>query len=348
MQVRPKMIANKLKKFTKISKLAQAFAADHPLWSSIIFMKDKTMYLGWRFQVECPPILEVDEPVLVNFDRFMRALTLSVSDKVDIEITDDLVTIHEEDDDGATYELLREDIDYEKHMVEPPEEHTPKKVYKGMMKDIEWATIASTNDRMDYTKYGVILDKFSIMAMDSESAVAFIEKPTGVEIPILLHLPWCNILSHLGEITHMSQWDAGQQNAYLYVLTEDGFNLTIPTLKVYPNPSVESYIKSFVSHQTIYPDNYTVKQLGITTDDAYKFVTLYTEDDHIFLESLSKMKGKTTINLGQGKDMEGESVTISLNFLAKIAKLNGRMEIDLDNMVGFTKKAEYTYAFGLG
>lgn len=348
-KLRAKLVAKQLSKFAKISKQAQSFAADHPLWSSIIFEKDCTRYVGWRFQVEChPPIIKVDEPVIVNFDRLLRSLSVAGTDYVNLEITKDRVIIHEDDVEGATFELIRLDADYSNFIIEPPEGVEPHPVHKGFKEDVQWATIACTKDRMDYMKYGVILDKYAMIAMDSESAVAYIDKPTGIELPVLLHLPWCQIIAQLGEVVQISQWDEGEQNAYLYILTEDGFNLTIPTLKVYPNPSVESYIKSLEAHMHLFIDPLTVKQLDITTDDAYKFVTLTTEDGVAYMESTSKTKGSTSVSIGDGEGLDEDSVTISLPFLTKMAKLAGQISIDLDNMVGFYTKNEYTYAFGLG
>ena len=345
--IESKPLVSKLRKFGKISKLAQSFAADLPLWPSIIFEKERTLYLGWRFQVEAPPLLEVEEPLIVNFERFFKVLSMA-TDEIDIEVTEDFVIIHEEDDDGATFELKRLNFNYDNYFVDIPEGLEYKTAYEGMIDDIKWTTIASTKDRMDYTKYGVMLHSEAMLAMDTTSAIAYIDKPINIDIPILLHLPWCQILSDLGEIKEMAQWDAGQQNAYLRIVTEDDFILTIPTLKAYPNPSVESYIKTFDSYITVYIDSTIVKQLEVTTDDAYKFATIYTEDDYVYIESSSKIKGRTRINVCQGTDLKGENVTISLEFLKKAAKLAGKIEIDMDNMVGFIKKDEYMYAFGLG
>lgn len=341
------LVAQKLKKFAKVAKLAQAYAADIPLWSTIIFEPERTLYLGWRFQVEAPPVLPVDQTVMVNFDQFSTAMGL-LQNEVDIVITDDNVTIHEQDDDGATFELKRSYIDLTNFMITPPEDLELRKAHGNMLEDIKWAIIGSTRDRMDYTKYGVILDKNYMMAMDTTSAVAFIDKPTMVDIPVLLHLPWCNVLSDLGEIEKIGQWDEGNQNAYLQLATEGGFILTIPTLKVNPNPTVEAYVKSFEKHMTVYVDALTVKQLLVTTDDAYKFATIYTEDDWVYLETTSNAKGKTTICVHQGKDLGTDTVSVSLDSLKKVSKLTGRMYIDLDNMVGYVQKDKYTYGFGLG
>ena len=341
-------IAHKLKKFEKISKLSQSYASDTPLWSTIIFEPERTLYLGWRFQVEAPPILDVTEQVMVNFEHFNSAMRFSEMD-IRIHIGEHSVTIEERDDaENTRFELKRFYIDLTNFLISPPEDLEMNRAYENMLDDILWARVGSTRDRMDYMKYGVMLTKNSMIAMDTESAVAYIDKPTGVDIPVLLHLPWCNILEDLGEIVHIGQWESHGQNAYLRIHTEDDFILTIPVLKVYPNPSIETYVKSFSTHLTLWVDTVTIKQLSITTDNAYKFATVYTKDGGVFIESESNTKGKTTIRVADGDGLEDESVSVSLDFLKKIAGLTGRLDIDLDNLVGFVTNNSRTYGFALG
>jgi hypothetical protein len=48
--------------------------------------------------------------------------------------------------------------------------------------------------------------------------------------------------------------------------------------------------------------------------------------------------------------MGSESATVSLKFLKNVANISGKLNLDLDNMVGFTTvdSLGYLYAFGLG
>lgn len=342
------LLAHKLKKFQKIAKLSQSYAADIPLWSTIIFEPERTLYLGWRFQVEAPPILEVKDTVMVNFDHLETAVR-TLSETIEVLIDNEFVCVGEKNNtEGAEFQLNRQKIDFKNFLIDVPKDIVLNKAYEGMLEDIQWAMVGSTKDRMDYQKYGVMLTKNSMIAMDTESAVAYVDKPTGIDQSVLLHLPWCNILTELGEISQYAQWDAEGQTAYLYFVTEDDYRLTIPVLKIRPNPSIEQYVKSFTSHLTIYVDPLTIKQLLITTDDAYQHATVYTLDGFVYLESESNTKGKTTIKIGEGKGLDNEAVSVSLFFLKKIAHLTGRLDIDLDNLVGFVRKGSYVYGFALG
>lgn len=342
------LIAHKLKKFEKIAKLSQSYASDTPLWSTIIFEPERTLYLGWRFQVEAPPILEVEDQVMVNFEHFNSAMRFSEQD-IKLHIGRKSITIEDKEDrEGARFELKRAEIDIGNFLIQPPSGLVMDRAYEGMLEDILWARVGATKDRMDYMKYGVMLTKNSMIAMDTESAVAYIDKPTGVEIPVLLHLPWCNILEDLGEILYIGQWESHGQNAYLRIKTEDDFILTIPVLKVHPNPSIEMYVRSFESHLTMWVDAMTIKQLSITTDNAYKFATVFTKEGGVYIESESNTKGRTTVRVADGEGLDHESVSVSLDFLKKIANLTGRLDIDLDNLVGFVTSNNRTYGFALG
>lgn len=353
MRVKTKDLVQKvLKKFIRVSKLAQSYASDIPLWSSIIFdaENDRLLCLGWRFMVEADyPEVEGDKlSFIVNFDRFMQAMKLSKNPTV--TLADGLVIV---EDERATWELNDLDLDYSNYLVVPPEDLERREVGENLLRDIKFATIASSKDKMNYTKFGVVLAPDMLMAMDSASSIAMVEREGIVDIPVLLHLPWCLILEQLGEITTLGQNDMGQQNAHLFVETDTGFSLTIPTMKTHPNPSIKSYVESLTPHFEVLLNQHDIKRLDVTTDNAYKFATVYSEqvgeNEMIMLESVSKSKGKTIVPVCEGS-LGGESTTVALAFLKNITELTGKLFLDLDNNVGFTRidSLSYIYAFGLG
>ena len=97
-----------------------------------------------------------------------------------------------------------------------------------------------------------------------------------------------------------------------------------------------------------------IKKLTITTDDAYKFCTIFSQDDgtehRVILESSSKSKGRTEVDICAG-DMYGEVVSVSLGFLNNVLLLGDTMGVDLDNNVGIVTKGEneeHKYVFSLG
>lgn len=349
MRVKTKdLVPNVLKKFIRISKLAQSYASDIPVWSSIIFDAegDRLLYLGWRFQVEAeyPEVVGEKLSFIVNFERFMQAMKLSKNPSITLE--DDLVVVK---GDRTKWELNNLDLDYSQYLIDTPEDVEHRAVGENLMRDIKFCTIASSKDKMDYTKYGVVLTPDMILSMDSQTSIAIAEAEGIVDIPVLLHLPWCLILEQLGEIETIGQKDYGQQNAHTFIKTDDEFKLTVPTLKMHPNPSIRPYLDSIEPHYNIMVNLQDIKKLDVTTDTAYKFVTVYGEDGKIVLESNSRSKGRTVIPVCDG-DLGGESTTVSLQFLKNVAELTGKLYLDLDNMVGFTKieSLGYLYAFGLG
>jgi hypothetical protein len=349
MRVKTKdLVNNFLTKFVRISKLAQSYASDIPLWSSIIFdaENDRLLYLGWRFNVEIPYPDVVGEKLsfIVNFDRFMQAMKLSKNPSITVE--DDLVVVR---GDKTTWELNDLDLDYTNYLAPTPDNLERRAVPETLNQDIKFCTLASSKDKMDYTKYGVVFAQDMIMAMDSNTSIALAETEGIVDIPVLVQLPWCTILEQLGSITTIGQEDVGQQNANMFIETDAGFKLTIPTMKMHPNPSIKPYLDSLEAHYNLLINLNIVKKLAITTDTAYKFATVYSEDDNVVLESNSRSKGRTVIPICEGS-LGGESTTIALAQLKKIAETTGKLYLDLDNMVGFTKieAAGYLYAFGLG
>jgi hypothetical protein len=349
MRVKTKdLVPNVLKKFIRISKLAQSYASDIPLWSSIIFdaENDRLMYIGWRFQVEAeyPTVVGEKLSFIVNFERFMQAMKLSKNPSIELE--DDLVVIR---DERATWELNNLDLDYTNYLVTPAGDIEHREVGENLVRDITFCTLAASKDKMDYTKFGVVLAPDMMLAMDSQTSIATVDREGLVDIPVLLHLPWCTILQQLGEVVTIGQKDAGQQNAHMYITTDTGFKLSIPTMKTHPNPSIKPYLESLEPHYNIMINLNDIKRLDVTTDTAYKFATVYSEDGNVYLESVSRSKGKTVVPVGEG-DLGGDSTTLALHFLRRIADTTGKLYLDLDNMVGYTKieSLGYLYAFGLG
>ncbi len=222
---------------------------------------------------------------------------------------------------------------------------------EGLLEDIDFCALAASSDYKEYTKYGVIISHDMMCAMDRTNvlAVKYLESPIISE-SILLHLPWCKILQDLGEIKTIACHETGQQNAILFISTKDKFKLVIPTLKVVPNPSILSYLQSLEEHVTLFGlDAKLLKKLEITTDSAYEFITAYSKEGRVLLESSSKVKGKTVFDLCDG-DMQEMSATLSLKNLQKVVSIGDHVNIDFDNSVAFVTMDEgnYIYAFSLG
>lgn len=349
MRVKTKdLVNNVLKKFVRISKLAQSYASDIPLWSSIIFdaENDRLLYLGWRFNVEVPYPEVAGEKLsfIVNFERFTQAMKLSKSPEITLD--QGLVVIEGE---RTTWELNNLELDYGNYLVLTPENLVRREVPDTLNRDIKFCTIAASKDKMDYTKYGVTFAPEMLIAQDSLSHIAVAETEGIVDIPVLLNLAWCLILEQLGNITTIGQEDVGAQNAHMFIETDGGFKLTIPTMKTHLNPSIKPYLDSLEPHYDVLINLNDIKRLSITTDTAYKFATVYSEFGKIVFESNSRSKGKTVIPVCDGS-LDGESTTVSLRALKDIVEITGKLYLDLDNMVGFTKieEAGYLYAFGLG
>ena len=336
-----------LSKFAKVSKLAQSYATDAPIWASAFFDKEnqRILYVGWRFQVEVE--YPVEEDFIVNFDRFRAAI--KSCKKPTIRTTKHYVIVEE---DNIKIKLKKLDLDYSKYIITEPEglEHTEAR--EGLLSDIRFCSLAASQDHMDYTKYGVILGNEMMCGMDSTNVVAAILlEELVLEQSVLLHLPWCKILQDLGEIKTMAYHDVGQQNAILFISTKDNFKVVVPTLKVQPNPSIIPYLQTLEAHVTLTNiDMKLLKKLEITSDTAYKFITAFSKEGRVFLESTSKAKGRTTIDLCEG-DMGDTSVTLSLQRLKDLVGIDNWLNIDLDNMVAFfstKEKEEYIFAFSLG
>jgi hypothetical protein len=335
-----------LSKFAKVSKLAQSYASDAPVWSSIVFDKEnqRVLYAGWRFNVavEYP----VEEDFIVNFDRFRAAI--KSCRKPTIRITKRSVIVEE---GGIKIKLKKLDLDYSKYTITEPEDIEHVEVREGLLDDIKFCLPAASQDHMDYTKHGVILGNELICAMEDPVVAAILLEESVLEQPVLLHLPWCKILQDLGDIKTIGYLDAGQQNAILFISTKDNFKLVVPALKVQPNPSIIPYLKSLEAHVTLTNiDMKLLKKLEITSDTAYRFVTAFSKEGRIYLESTSKAKGRTTVEICEG-DMGDTSVTLSLQRLKDVVGIDNFLQIDLDNMVAFIsikEKEEYIFAFSLG
>jgi len=336
-----------LSKFVKVARLATSGALDNPIWSSIIFeaKNQRILYIGWHFSLEVR--YPVEEDFIVNFFRFRDAVRSCK--RPTIRTTKSSVIIEE---DNVKFKLKKLDLDYSNFLQTPPENLQYKEVEESLLADIQFCSIAASKDRMEYTKYGVILGDEMICAMDSNSSVAIVllDKPVFLQ-PILLHLPWCEILQGLGAILEASIQDLGGQNALLYINTKDDFRAIIPVLKVNPNPSMIPYIKSIEPQVTIYNLNRKLlKRLEITADDAYKFITVYSNEGKIYLETTSKVKGKTTVELCEG-EMGGISVAIASEFLYNVVSMAEYLDLDLENNVGIIcigDNDEYKYVFSLG
>ncbi len=338
-----------LSKFAKVSKLAQSYATDAPIWASVFFDKEnqRILYVGWRFQVEVEYPVEEDVDFIVNFDRFRAAI--KSCKKPTIRTTKQYVIVEE---DNIKIKLKKLDLDYSKYIIAEPEGLEHIEVREGLLSDIKFCSLAASQDHMDYTKYGVILGNEMMCGMDSTNVVAAILiKEAVLEQPVLLHLPWCKILQDSGEIKTMAYYEVGQQNAILFISTKDNFKVVVPTLKVTPNPSIIPYLQTLEAHVTLTNINTKLlKKLEITADTAYKFITAYSKEGRIYLESTSKAKGRTTIDLCEG-NMEDTSVTLSLQRLKDLVGIDNYLHIDLDNMVAFIskkEKEEYIFAFSLG
>jgi len=336
-----------LAKFLKISRLALDYTLDNPLWGAIIFDKEnqRILYIGWRFSVEVK--YPVEESFIVNFQRFRDAVRFC--HKPTIRPTAHYVMVEE---DNIKFKLKKLDIDYSNFLHPESEDLQYKPTRETLLSDINFCSIAAATDRTSYEKYGVILSYDMLAATDSESNIALVltEQPE-FSYPMLLQLPWCSILQDLGSIIEIAIQDLGGRNATLFVRTRDEFKAIIPVLKVNPNPSMIPYIQSIEPHVTISNLNKaTLKKLEVTVDDAYKFVTAYSDNGKIYLESSSKSKGKTVVEMCEG-DMGEISVGISLRFLYNIVSMAEYLDLDLDNLVGFVsmgENEEYKYAFSLG
>jgi hypothetical protein len=337
-----------LSKFAKVSKLAQSYATDAPMWSSIFFDKknQRILYVGWKFQMEVE--YPVKEEFIVNFDRLRAAI--KTCKKPTIRTTKHHVIVEE---DSIKIKLKRLDLDYSNYIIPEPEGLIHEEVREGLINDIKFCSLTAAQDRMDYVKYGVILGNDMICGMDSKLAVSviFLDKPLLAH-PVLLHLPWCKILQDLGEIETIAYYDPEQQYAILFITTKDNFKLVVPALKVVPNPSIVPYLKTLEAHVTLRDINLKIlKKLEITSDSAYKFITAFSKEGRIYLESSSKAKGKTVLDLCEG-DMGDTSVTLSLQRLKDLVSINNYLNIDLDNMAAFITVRDYTedyiFAFSLG
>ena len=335
-----------LSKFAGISKLAQSYATDAPIWSSVFFDKEKQriLYVGWRFQVEVE--YPVKEEFIVNFERFRTAVRSCKNPT--IRTTKHYVIVEE---GTVKIQLKKLNLDYSDYIIEEPEELDHREIEEGLLDDISFCALAASSDYKEYTKYGVIVSPEMMCAMDRSNvlAVKYLESPI-IDESILLHLPWCKILQDLGEIKTIACHETGQQNAILFISTKDKFKLAIPTLKVAPNPSILPYLQSLEEHVTLLGlDTKLLKKLEITTDGAYKFITAYSKEGRILLESSSKVKGKTVLDLCDG-DMQEMSATLSLQKLKDVMNISDHVNIDFDNMVAFVTMDEgkYIYAFSLG
>ena len=343
-----------LSKFLKISKLATSYdAVENPLWSSIIFDKEnqRILYLGWSFAVELK--YPVEQDFIVNFSRFRDAVRsckkpwIEASEVHNVNITDD---------EGTLFKLRKLKLDYSNFLPIEPKNLEWVSVDERFTSDLEFCTVSASTDRYDYTRFGVIAGEDVMYAMDANASIAIIlSAPSVFPFPVLIQLPWCEILPTLGAVTHASAQDLGGQNAMLFFKTTDDFKVTIPALKIQPNPSIIPYVQSLEPQVQLTGLNKKIlKKLEVTTDDAYKFCTIYSQDDgtdmRIILETQSKTKGRTSINLCAG-DMYDEAVSVSLAFLYKVLELGTELGIDLDNNVGVVTKGEsgnYKYAFSLG
>lgn len=340
-----------LSKFARVSKLAQSYASDAPIWTSIFFDKEnqRILYAGWRFNVEVE--YPVQEDFIVNFARFRAAI--KSCKKPTIRTTKHYVIVEE---DNIKIKLKKLDLEYPNYIITEPEGLEHKEVREGLLNDIKFCSVAASQDYKEYTRYGVILGSDMICAMDGPSVVAvvFLKEPV-LECSVLLHLPWCQILQDLGEIKTIAYNDVGQQNAILFISTKDNFKLVVPTLKVVPNPSIIPYLQSLEAHVTLTNINSKLlKKLEITSDSAYKFITAFSEihgiGGRIYLETSSKAKGRTTLDLCEG-DMGDTSVTLSLQRLKDLVGIDNYLHLDFDNMVAFIsikETEEYIFAFSLG
>lgn len=335
-----------LSKFAKVSKLALSYATDAPIWSSIFFEKEKQriLYVGWNFHVEVE--YPVEEDFVVNFERFRRAIKACKNPT--IRVTKHRVIVKEK---NLEIKLKRLDFDYSNYTFPEPENLEHVEVEEGLLAHINFCSLAATQDRMEYAKYGVIIGDEMICGMDSLNVVAavFLESPVLTE-SVLLHLPWCHILQDLGEIKTIACHSIGEQNVMLFISTKDNFKLTVPALKVTPNPSIIPYLRSLNKHTTLHIEDTNIfKKLEITADTAYKYITAYSEGGRIYLETISKVKGKTTLDLCEG-DLGERSVSLSLQHLKSVAKDHEYIYLDLDNMVAFGEIpiVDSIFAFSLG
>ena len=117
-----------LSKFVKVSKLAQDYATDAPIWSSIFFDKknQRILYAGWRFNVEVK--YPVEEEFIVNFSRFRAAI--KSCKKHTIRTTAHYVIIEE---GGIKIKLRKLSLDYSNYIISTPKGLKHIKVDKGCL-----------------------------------------------------------------------------------------------------------------------------------------------------------------------------------------------------------------------
>ncbi len=128
---------------------------------------------------------------------------------------------------------------------------------------------------------------------------------------------------------------------------EQLYEITIPVLKVDVNPTVYTYLSSFESDLRIGAiSKNLIKKMEITTDNAYSFVTVSYGNGVAIMESKSKTKGETQeLLVAKPALKEDVTITVSTEYLKKVAQFSDKVDVDLDNLVAFVKDDKSVYAF---
>lgn len=241
---------NFLNKFRAIEKIATMYSTDFPLWTSIIFDADENCvrYIGWKFFVKTDYDVRSisDESFVVNYQRLRSVMASLPKEDIKIKVEDKYIVLQWA---TSVHKLLRLNIDFMEYKQDFPEEMV--EVGPELTEAIKFCTIASSTNKMDATRYGVVItDNSFVYATDGVSGIASrsLDK-TVTDTSFLIKLPWCKVIPSLGVIRSLSLGNKDSPHMFLSLTVEgEGqlYEITIPVLKVDVNPTVYTYLSSFV------------------------------------------------------------------------------------------------------
>ncbi len=349
--VNQKAFINFLNNFRAIEKIAVMYSIDFPLWTSIIFDADENCvrYIGGKFFVKTDYDVRSisDTSFVVNYQRLRSVMASLPKEDIKVEVEDKYVVLKR---GTSIHKLLKLNINFKEYLQDFPEDMI--EVGPELTEAIKFCTVASSTNKMDATRHGVVItDQSFVYATDGVSGIASrsLDK-TVTDTSFLIKLPWCKVIPSLGVIRSISLGDKDRPHMFLSLAVkgeEQLYEITIPVLKVDVNPTVYTYLSSFESDLRIGAiSKNLIKKMEITTDNAYSFVTVSYGNGVAIMESKSKTKGETQeLLVAKPALKEDVTITVSTEYLKKVAQFSDKVDVDLDNLVAFVKDDKSVYAF---
>ena len=349
-----KQLTSLLEVFSKVAKISEKFSTiDNIIWTSIIFdTKSQTIsYKGWRFKLEVP--FPVEESFTVSYQALFNSIKLSSSEEIELEVQKNFLLIK---DKGVRQKLKLYNLDAEPLLQEEEENiHSSFTIPPSFLEGISLCTLASSSVKTDPFRYGVVITNKEHMYASDNMSIGFytLEKPL-LDNTVLIQLHWCDVLLSLpnAKFAYLSLNNESDKFATFHIEFDNhlancgDIKLTFPVLRIEGQDIIVEYVRSLTKHVNL-PlfDIDILKRLEVTTDTAYKYVSLFSKNDSLFLKTTSSIKGSTIIRLCSGNIPN--PINIPIQNLRKAIKLEGSIYIDFDNQACFSETENFTYSFSL-